>query len=300
MENKKSLLITGASGCVGHYLIDEFLADPKYNLVLLLRDRKKLRINLENNPRVTIIEADIEDFPRYEAALAEVDYLIHTAVSWGGAENINYQLPLKIFETAASARCSKIIHFSTASILDENNQILAAAREFGSEYIKSKLKLYEEAKKSPFAEKIITIFPTLVLGGDENHPYSYLSQILPEIKKWFWLIKFFSVDAGCHLIHGADIAQIVKFLIKNETSQKDFVLGEEYLTVRQFCRELAKVFKQKIYFQINLPVNFSFFLARLFGATFLPWDLYCAKFHRHFKYQSMNAQSFGLKTRFRI
>lgn len=298
MTDQKSVFITGASGSVGHYLIDEFLAEEKYHLFLLLRDRKKMLINLENNPRVTIIEADIEDFPKYEAALAEVDYLIHTAVSWGGALDINCRLPLKIFETVLQNHGQKIIHFSTASILNENNQILEAARTFGSEYIKTKLKLYEESKKLPGAEKIITIFPTLVIGGDQNHPASYISEAIPQVKKWLWLLRFLTIDVGFHLIHAADIAQIVKFLIENETEKKEFVLGNPYITAQKLIKELAEIFGRKVYFQINLPVKPAVKLAQLFGATFLPWDLYCARHHRHFKYQAVNPVDFGLKPKF--
>ena len=52
----KKVFITGASGCVGHYLIEELLAKTDYELYLLVRDRRKLQINLSDRPNVHVIE----------------------------------------------------------------------------------------------------------------------------------------------------------------------------------------------------------------------------------------------------
>lgn len=298
MNEVKNVFITGASGCVGHYLVDEFLADDRYRLILLVRNRDKLRRDIWENPKVTLVEAALEDFEKYAPFLKEVDYLIHAATSWGGSDEINRVIPFKIFQTAAAARCQKTIHFSTASILDENNLIFEGARQFGSEYIKSKLKLCEEIRKWPGRDRVITVFPTLVLGGDKTHPYSYISQALPEIKKWFWLLRFFSVDAGFHLIHAKDIAQMVKTLVENENEKKEFVFGYPYTTARDFIKKIAGVFNKKVYFQINLPAGPLVWLAKKFGATFLPWDIYCIRHHRHFRYQSTVPEDFSLKSRF--
>jgi len=295
----KKIFLTGASGCVGHYLIDEFLADEKYHLILLVRDSRKLRRDILESSKVTLVEAALEDFSKYAPFLKEVDFIIHVATSWGGSFEVNYDLPLKIFEEALGYKCQKVIHFSTASILDEKNQILAPGRQHGSEYIKSKLKLYEAFQNSPRRRQIITIFPTLVLGGDSRHPYSYISQALPVLKKWFWWLRFFKIDAGFHLIHAVDVAGLVKYFIENEMDQQDYVLGYSYLTADQLLKQLAEIFRKKIYFQISLPVNFLIKLAQLFGATFLPWDLYCARHHRHFRYQVVGPADFGLPRRFK-
>ena len=55
----KRVLITGAAGCVGQYLVDEFLANTPHHLVLLVRDKRKLPFDSDAEPRVSVIEAEL-------------------------------------------------------------------------------------------------------------------------------------------------------------------------------------------------------------------------------------------------
>lgn len=293
----KSIFITGATGCLGHYLTELFLADDCYNLVLMVRDPDKFLIDLPPAPKVRLVHASLEDWPKFAEAIKKADYFIHAATSWGGADKINYEIPFQMFEAAAGGRVRRIINFSTASLLDENNRILEPARQFGTDYIKSKLKLHETVKKQPWADKVVTVFPTLIVGGDQTHPFSYITQVLPEIKKWIGLARFFSFDAGCHFIHAADAAAVVKYLLDNDQTG-DFALGNKYQTAQELLRQAARYFGRRVYGQIPLPIGPLVGLARLIGVTFLPWDLYCARSHRHFRYRTVNPANFDLPVKF--
>lgn len=293
----RSVFITGATGCLGHYLTEQLLADDRYRLVLMVRDPDRFLIDLPPQPKVRLIHTQLENWPDFADEVRQADCLIHVATSWGGADKINHEIPYKMFEAAAQGRAGRIINFSTASILDENNRILEGARQFGTEYIKSKLKLYETVNRQPWAKKVTNVFPTLVTGGDRTHPASYITQVLPEIKKWIWLARFFTFDAGCHFIHAADAAAVVKYLLDNDRAG-DHVLGNKYRTARELLRQAARYFNRRVYFQVPLPIGPLVGLAKFIGVTFLPWDLYCAQKHRHFKYRAVDPAAFDLPVRF--
>ena len=63
---------------------------------------------------------------------------------------------------------------------DQAAQLLKEAEEIGTGYIKSKSIAYKLLSESPVKDRILTLFPTLVFGGDHYHPYSHISSGLIE------------------------------------------------------------------------------------------------------------------------
>lgn len=290
----KKIFITGISGCVGHYVFDVLKNNPNYQLFLLVRDEKRLRFDPQQFSNVTIIKGDLERIDRHAYILKQVDYLIHLAAQWGGREG-NYDYTLNLLKLLDPDKCEKVIYFSTASILDQNNQAIPEAEKYGTHYIYSKYKLHQQLPKLKIYPKVITLFPTWVLGGDKNHPYSHASQGIVEIKKWLWLLRFLTVDASFHFIHAADIAKIVGYLLENETKEKEFVLGNDNITASNFIRQTCVFFKTKVYFQISIPLWLIKALAKVSGNKLHPWDLFCFE-KKYFQHKTVNAASFGLES----
>ena len=57
---------------------------------------------------------------------------------------------------------------------------------------------HEKLKSSPVYKKIITLFPTIVFGGDESHSFSHISQglmkspvVSEDIESFFMLMQLF-------------------------------------------------------------------------------------------------------------
>ena len=78
-------------------------------------------------------------------------------------------------------RCEQVIYFSTASVLNNENKPLKEAGEIGTDYIRSKYDCLHQIEKLAIFPKITTVFPTLVLGGDDKKPYSHLTSGIPEV-----------------------------------------------------------------------------------------------------------------------
>ncbi|ABX09001.1 NAD-dependent epimerase/dehydratase family protein [Prochlorococcus marinus] len=212
---KERILITGASGCVGQYTANWLLKNSKADLLLWLRDPRKLKSVDSSNPRIKLLIGDLRDPEPFSNDLNDVTHLIHTATAWGDPERanqVNVFAVKKMLSLINPLKIERIIYFSTASILDKELNPLPEALLYGTEYIQTKARCLQELQQNPLANKIIAVFPTLVFGGkcngESNFPTSYLTSGLNEAIDWLWLARWFKAYSKFHFIHAEDIAYI--------------------------------------------------------------------------------------------
>jgi nucleoside-diphosphate-sugar epimerase len=310
----KKAFITGASGCVGHYLVESLIQKTDYELYLLVRDRQKLKVDINSRTGINVIEGTMQDLAQYQELLGTMHYVVSTAAAWGGTEvtfDTNLHKTLDLFAALNPAVCERAIYFSTASILDQHNQLLPEAGKIGTDYIRSKYECLEKLENSSISDRLITVFPTLVFGGDGNKPYSHLSGGLKEVAGYINLMRWVKGEGSLHFIHGRDIAQIVTKLITTEDSilswdldNFDFparlVLGEPKLTVDQAIAEACEFFGSPIGKwspQLNLSPWLIDILIKIFKIQVADWDRFCIQ-QRHFTYNVVNPESFGLRSNY--
>ncbi len=305
----KRIFITGASGCIGHYIAEALIQETNHELFLLVRNPDKLKFDYDARPGITIYQADLREIEQCDSFLKTIDVAILAATAWGGQQetfDINVVKTLRLMELLDPSICEQVIYFSTASILARNNQLLKEAGQLGTEYIRSKYDCMKRLSKLAIAPKITALFPTLVLGGDSNKPYSHLSAGIPDVAKWASLIRWFKADGSFHFIHGKDIAQVVRHLVdhpsENLTGETEgllknqLVLGNAPITADRAVEELCAYLGHKIYFRIPLSLWLANILIPLFRIQMAAWDRFCLDY-RHFTYQNpVNPETFGLPT----
>ncbi len=304
----KNLLITGSNGCVGQYLIDWFLKNTRFRLYLMVRDKNKLPLPIQNNKRIKLLICDIRECNRFSKEISQVNFLIHTATAWGDPKRA-YDVNIKAFEELLGMlekdKLEKIIYFSTASILNKQCELMRESLTYGTEYIQTKYKCFERLKKSSFAEKTFAVFPTLVFGGTLNkrskYPVSYLTSGLKEINKWLWLARFLKLDSKFHFIHANDIAQICGFLIKNHKEEnykgfKEFVLGQNFISIDDAINILLKRNGMNRYFSIPLTKTIMKILLRVLPIQMTPWDSFSIKKYDFNHVPIMNPEKLNLKS----
>ncbi|HIK15229.1 MAG TPA: NAD(P)-dependent oxidoreductase [Leptolyngbyaceae cyanobacterium M33_DOE_097] len=298
----KRIFLTGASGCIGHYVAEAFIQETDHELYLLVRDPAKLRFNYNARPGVHIVQGDLRKIEEFADLLQTIDCAILIATSWGGPEEVyevNVKKTLSLIEHLNPDRCEQIIYFSTASILDRKNQPLPQAKEFGTDYIRSKYICYQELHKLAIAPKITTLFPTLLLGGDNNKPYSHVSSGIAQVARWIDVIRFLRIDGSFHFIHGKDVAQIVQYLADHPsqaTEPRQFVLGNARTTVDQLIEESCAYLNKRMYFRIPLTFGLADLIIRLFHIKMAEWDRFSMEY-RHFTHQDVTSpQRFHLPT----
>jgi nucleoside-diphosphate-sugar epimerase len=297
--SQKRILVTGASGCIGHYISEALIQETEHELYLLVRNPKKLQVDTQARPGVTVLQGDMQEIGKFADLLKTIDVAVLTATAWGGDAtfDINVHKTHELLNLLDPNRCEQVIYFSTASVLDRNNQPLKEAGELGTDYIRSKYDCLHKIPGLAIAPKVTTVFPTLVVGGDSNKPYSHATSGIPEITKYVDLIRFFEADGSFHFIHGRDIATVVRYLIDNppkEDEPRSFVLGQKQLSANQAIEEVCAYLGKKIYFRIPLSISLANLIIVLFRIQMAAWDRFCMNY-RHFSYQNfINPGSFGL------
>ncbi|MUG94279.1 NAD-dependent epimerase/dehydratase family protein [Scytonema sp. UIC 10036] len=298
MSHKK-IFVTGASGCIGHYISETLIQHTNHELYLLVRNPKKLQVDTQARPGITVLQGDMQEIGQFADLLKTVDVAVLTATAWGGegTYEINVSKTLELLNLLDPQKCEQVIYFSTASVLDSNNQPLKEAGELGTDYIRSKYDCLQKIPELAIAHSVTSVFPTLVLGGDSKKPYSHATSGIPEITKYINLIRFLSADGSFHFIHGQDIATVVKYLIDNppkEEKTRRFVLGQKQITADQAIQEVCSYLGKKIYFRIPLSVSLANLIIVLFRIQMAAWDRYCMNY-RHFTYNTVvNPASFAL------
>ncbi|NCO74645.1 MAG: NAD(P)-dependent oxidoreductase [Cyanobacteria bacterium] len=298
------IFITGGSGCIGHYIADSLIKNTNHELFFLVRNPSKLKFDYNYREGVNIIQGDLAQILDYTDLLKTINIAILAATCWGGeteSYQINVESNLNLIKTLNPAICEQIIYFSTASILDQKNQLLPQAGEIGTDYIRTKYQCFTQLSTLELYDKIITVYPTLVFGGNDNNPYSHLSSGLKDLPKLMNLIRWFQADGSFHFIHGYDIATVITYLVENGNNldkkfEQKLVLANQPLTVNEAIKQICNYLHKKIYFQIPLAIWLANIFIKLFNIQMAEWDYFCFNY-RHFTYgKFVNPNTFNLES----
>jgi nucleoside-diphosphate-sugar epimerase len=286
----KRILVTGSTGCVGQYLVEDLLAETPHELVLVVRNPAKLPAAVGASPRVTMIEADVGDVDAYLGRIGHIDTALLVHACWGGPEayRINVDVNVAIADHLARNGGSRVFYFATGSVIDADLKMLPAAHELGSDYIRSKYRLVEEIEKLGDRIEIVGLYPTLVLGGGDGKPMSHFANLIREVRPWAWLLRFFRAFGKFHYVHGKDIARTTRHLVDmpagSFAQQKRIVLGNPAITVNEFVAEFSRHLGYRMPFGIELRTGLAEWIIRIFRIQMAPWDRYCME-HRDLSYK---------------
>jgi nucleoside-diphosphate-sugar epimerase len=305
------ILLTGASGCIGHYMAEALIEQTDHELYLFVRNPKKLQFNWQTRSNIHIIQGDLLSLDPLKDLLPTIEIAILAATAWGGDDTfaINVTQTHALMHALNPAVCRQVLYFSTASILGCENQLLQEAGTLGTDYIRSKYECYQQLSERGIGKdssesiipRITVLFPTLVFGGEDgNKPLSHLSGGVREVVRWIGLARFLKAEGSFHMTHGQDIAQVVMHLIDHPLVGKTLadrhcVLGSPIITVNQAISEICAYLKTPIYFQIPLSLTLANFIIWAFRIQMDSWSYFSIQY-RHFIYQNPTSPaSFGLK-----
>jgi len=296
----KKIFITGASGCIGHYIANILIEQTDHELYFLIRYPQKLKFNYQKRPGIHIINSDLREIEKNADLLRQMNGVILAATAWGGTKEVfdtNVVKTLSLIKLLDPDVCEQVLYFSTASILDRENQLLKEAGQVGTDYIRSKYELMWELKRLTKSPPLVCLYPTLVLGGDDHHPYSHLSGGLPDLVKYVSLLRWLKAEGSFHFIHAADIAQVVYHLIEHPPvshTMQHLVLGNQAITANQAIAQACEYLGKRMYWQLNLSDWLIESIIVAFQIKMATWDRFCLDY-RHFTYTNpVNPSSYNL------
>ncbi|HEY9884437.1 MAG TPA: NAD(P)-dependent oxidoreductase [Thermosynechococcaceae cyanobacterium] len=298
----KRIFVTGASGCIGHYVVEALIQETNHELFLLVRNPEKLKFDYRARPGITVLQGDMREIDRFSELLKTIDCAILIATSWGGVQDvydINVTQTLRLMDLLDPDVCQQVVYFSTASILNRENQPLKEAETTTHDYIRSKSTCFQQLAKLKIAPRITTLFPTLLLGGDAQKPQSHVSSGVVQVANWIWLLRFLKAEGSFHFIHGKDIAQIVCHLVEHpptEGESRQLVLGNQKVTVNQAIEETCLYLNKRLYFRVPLTPGLANLFIALFRIKMADWDRF-SMHYRHFTHRHVvSPETFGLPT----
>lgn len=209
----KKIFITGGTGFIGQYLINE-LVKEKYNVIALVRKRGKL-----NSVGVEEVKGDLSDVKSYQGQIKGVDVVFHLAAIRGENREftkdqylkVNANGTNKLAKIASKSGVKKFIFVSSVSVSSElPNGVGNECSSYSpsSLYGESKVIAENILKETKWGSmEVIIVRPGIVYGVGDN---GFVYKMICLIKKGF----FIRVGNGENLIPLIYIDDLVKILMK--------------------------------------------------------------------------------------
>jgi nucleoside-diphosphate-sugar epimerase len=269
------VLITGATGFIGKYLISE-LIQQNFNISIAVRQKT----SLFSDKVKQFVVGDFESNPDFSPALKDVDCIVHLAGKAHVIDKskapvldefrlINADLSLNIAKQAVAAGVNRFVFLSSIGVNGNQNTkpfLESDAPNPQEPYAISKHEaeqgLFKLAKETDL--EVVIIRPPLVYG--ENAPGNF-SRLMD------WVSKKYPMPLPLGLVSNSRslvaIDNLVDFIItcvahKNAANEVFLISDREDLSTTQLLRKIAKVFNKKI-FLLPAPVQLMIFMAGFLG-----------------------------------
>jgi nucleoside-diphosphate-sugar epimerase len=289
------IFITGATGCVGQYVIDELASRSDLELHALVRPGAVLRTPANARSQIVQHVGSLESIRDQAAVIGQCEALVHIAAAWEDgplAQTINVDRTLDLVGCCDPLRCRRLIVVSTASVLGPSNQLLDAAQLQGTAYVRSKHLAYRRLVASGLGDRLVVLFPTLVFGGDGTHRLSHIVRELAGAQRYLWLAKYFSAPGSFHFIHARDVAVMVGRIIDDAPVSRHLVCGQPAVSFRDALSAICGALGWRYRGAIALTPGRVLAACRMLGIRLSAWDRHSIS-HPHFTYDVTRPDDLG-------
>lgn len=254
------VLITGATGLVGSAVARRFLSE-NHEVFALTRPGADRRLLAEEHSKLTWLEGDILDILSLEAAVGQVDYVVHTAavVSFVPRDRkmmykVNQEGTANVVNVCLKYQTKKLVHVSSIAAIgrpDKRKQTASQAVVLNeeqrwedspenSEYAKTK-HLAELEVWRGIAEGLsaVIVNPTLILGeGDWDKSST-------QIFRYVYREKPFYTEGIANVVDVQDVAEIVFRLAVSDISGERYLLNAGSISYHNLFNMIADKMRRK-------------------------------------------------------
>jgi UDP-glucose 4-epimerase len=251
------ILVVGGAGFVGSHIVDQLLAEPVREIVVLDNFVRGTRANLSqaaNDKRVRIVEGSITDRTLLAKLMQGTDYVFHLAALWlfecvyqpRSALEVNVVGTFNIVEAAHEAGVKKIVYSSSASVYGDavftpmtedhpfNNRTMYGATKIAGEQF---FRAFNEQHRLDYAGlRYMNIY-----GPRMDYKGTYVSvimKVLDRIDAGQAPVIFGDGSQSYDFIHVADVARANILALQTDASDEFFNVG---MGVRTTINELVKM-----------------------------------------------------------
>lgn len=245
MKTKKQIIVTGASGLIGHDLIKKLSFE---NNVFAL-SRSKISIN-----NVTYIYCDLSNDNFYNKLPSKVDVIFHLAQSQNFRNfpddskdifNVNTISTLNLLEYARSSGCQKFIYASSGGVYGNStygfneDQPLVQNKNLGF-YLTSKFcsELILDNYKQ-FFNIIISRF--FFVYGERQNKSMFIPRLIENIKKGKTIDLHGKEGININPVYVDDAVNMLDKMLSLESSNKINIAGGEIVTLKSICQIIGNI-----------------------------------------------------------
>lgn len=265
----KTILITGANGFIGHYLVEEFLKD--YNVICVVRPGS-INMGRINHiiDRVTIIEHDIKNSCKH---LPPADIILHAGANPSAADSLNDPTAsimdnvlgtLNLLEYARHVRVERFVYYSSAEVygpipIGQDSQVsdpynsnspYAAGKAAGEELCLA----YSNSFDVPVS--IIHINNTFGPRCQSNRLPVIIQRRLLDNKTLDIHVGPGGAIGGRRWFYAGDVASHTRFILQKQTArcEKWNSAGGKFINNLEFAQQIAHIMELELKYQL-VPVD---------------------------------------------
>lgn len=227
------ILVTGASGIVGHHVVTKLLKDG-HKVRATKREGSDISKLTRYNEQIEWVNADVLDVANLEKAFAGIDYVVHCAaiVSFHQEDKarmmeVNVIGTANMVNIALDKNIKKFVHVSSVAALGRKPNINLIDEEVkwetsdnNSNYAESKyLGELEVWRAQEEGLTVAIVNPSIVLG-----PGSWDSSSM-QLFKYVKQGRLFYPPGEMNYVDVRDVANIITILLFNEFNSEKFILN---------------------------------------------------------------------------
>lgn len=248
------ILVTGATGFVGSYLLRYLLKKGYQNITALKRSGSNLDLVNDIYDKINWVECDVLDLLGLEDIIAEVELVYHCAamVSFTAKERklmvqVNAEGTANVVNLCLAGNVKKMVHVSSIAAIGRvkqgttiNEQSKWEHSKYNTYYAISKYAAEREVWRG-MAEGLnaVIINPSMILGAGrwEDGPQTFF--------KLLWNnLSFYPLGVN-GFVDVRDVAQMMIQLMESDISDQRYICSADNLAYRQLMKLIAEKLGKK-------------------------------------------------------
>lgn len=268
----KRVIITGASGFVGSYLVNEFLSNG-YEVTSVVRNEKSDVSAFQKKENINIVYCELKDIQTLKEKLSgQYDYFLHFAWdSSAGQGRSDYALQLKNVEyscncvrLAKELGCKRFVFAGSIMAYEAKEFVLNNGAEPTPAYIYSISKLTAAMMAKTVAVQNNIEFIDVVISniyGVGEKSERFLNATVKKIVSGTESIDLTTCEQLYDFIYVTDAVRQIRFALEKGEGLNSYYIGnKEQFKLRQFV--------EKIKIALNSDVKLNFGAVEFSGAYF--------------------------------